>query len=324
MGILDRLFSRKTGPRTPRSEPDQSPSSASEDDGLGAGSPLPPRCPGNPGQTSGGRIEFSNGERSWTESFDLVTITADVLRSQGHEVVERGTWLELRPSAFVLQPQLVGFQALEKGGTQTLTTMDVRHAELIKDGLFEYQHSTGDDVTDSLAKGIESWAKVDLPVLLDVLRPKPKDCSMWEMKFPAKDGRPERTRRAVLGNVAYFAKHTTPPRAALSGQEGEGEHSFCNCCFLTRNFEAFRAQLEGDGYFGIRFYALREEDGTLGADCRVNGEDYEPGIEALRSYVATWPGEGFEFRKQYVFIHTIAATNAVSLDGDCAARVGRE
>ncbi len=40
----------------------------------------------------------------------------------------------------------------------------------------------------------------------------------------------------------------------------------------------------------------------------VNGEDYEPGMESLRSYVGTWPGAGIEFRKQYVFIHTTATS----------------
>jgi hypothetical protein len=43
---------------------------------------------------------------------------------------------------------------------------------------------------------------------------------------------------------------------------------------------------------------MRDEDGTPGADCRINGEDYESGMEALRSYVATWPEAGLEFRKQ--------------------------
>ncbi len=49
---------------------------------------------------------------------------------------------------------------------------------------------------------------------------------------------------------------------------------------------------------------MRDESGAPGADCRINGEDYEPGMEALRAYVATWPGAGVEYRKQYVFLHT--------------------
>ena len=36
------------------------------------------------------------------------------------------------------------------------------------------------------------------------------------------------------------------------------------------------------------------------ADCRVNGDDFEPGAIALRAYATTWPDAGYEFRKQYV------------------------
>jgi hypothetical protein len=103
-------------------------------------------------------------------------------------------------------------------------------------------------VAQSLTKGIESWASVDLPVLSDALQSEPATCSVLQMAFPAKDGAPPRVRRAVLGNVAYFAKQPAPA-AGAGGAEGgseECDHSFCNCCFLTRNFEAFRWQLEGE------------------------------------------------------------------------------
>jgi hypothetical protein len=40
------------------------------------------------------------------------------------------------------------------------------------------------------------------------------------------------------------------------------------------------------------------------ADCRVNGEDWSAGAEALRAYVTRWPDRGFEFRKQYVVIQS--------------------
>jgi hypothetical protein len=296
MRIVDRLFGRAST--------------------LGAQAPgqltpapwAPPRCPGNPGKTLAGRLELTNSQRSWTESFHLISIAGGVLRARGHEVVEHATWLEFRPSGFILQPLLVEIHLLEKGGMQTLTTIDTWHPELIKAGLFEYQHSTGDDVVESLTRGFEGWESVDLPVLLDSLRQKPERCTLWEMTFPAKDGAPARTRRAVLGNVAYFAEH--PPAAVATtcdeGAQGECEHPFCNCCSLTRNFEALRSQIEADGCFGIRFYAMRDKDGKPGADCRINGEDHGAGMEALRSYVATWPGTGFQFRKQYVFLHTVA------------------
>jgi hypothetical protein len=69
---------------------------------------------------------------------------------------------------------------------------------------------------------------------------------------------------------------------------------------------AFQALLETDDFYGIRFYAMRDADGNPQADCRVNGEDWEPGAAALREYVAKWPERGFEFRKQYVVLQTVA------------------
>lgn len=42
-----------------------------------------------------------------------------------------------------------------------------------------------------------------------------------------------------------------------------------------------------------------------GRSVDVNGHDFEPGAAALREYVKTWPGAGFEFRKQYVVLHCL-------------------
>jgi hypothetical protein len=304
MTLFDRLFGRKTVVSRPVSHsagtsntpPGQVPPPISE---------RPAKCRANPGKTVGGRITFTRGEQSWTETFNVVEIAAMVLRGRGHEVIQHEGWLELGANGFLLQPLMTEIQLLDNG-VHTLTTVDVRHPRLVPDGLFEYQHSTGDDVVSSVRAGFESWESVDLAVLLDALRPRPEKCSMWEMKFPAKGGTPERTRCAVLGSVAWFAQQPAEPSSTSCtvDAKAEGEHALCTCCFLTRNFEAFRAQLEGDEYFGIRFYAARDQDGTPGADCRINGEDYEPGMVALRSYVSTWPGSGFEFRKQYVFVYT--------------------
>src|SRR5690348_11923615 len=79
-------------------------------------------------------------------------------------------------------------------------------------------------------------------------------------------------------------------------------HDFCPCCFLTNSMETFKGMLEGEGFFAIRFYAVRDAEGQAQADCRVNGEDFEAGKQALLKYVEKWPAAGFEFRKQYVII----------------------
>ena len=268
----------------------------------------PPKCPGNPGEIVEGQVQFSSGDRRWTESFHVVRTLATVLRSRGHDLVEHAAWLELRPSGLTLRPLLADIELLEKGGVHTMTTIDVRHPDMIANGLFEYQHASRAGVVESLTKGFEDWEAIDLPVLLDAQRAHPTQCTLWTMTFPAKHGMPARTRRAVLGSVSYFAERPSMDVGAGQGDETEeAAHAFCNCCLLTRNFEAFRHLIEGEGSFAVRFYAMRDKDDHPGADCRINGEEYEPGKAALRSYVSTWPEAGFEFRKQYIFVHTVTA-----------------
>jgi hypothetical protein len=298
MGFFDRWRKSQPGAAPPR---DSEPASTG-----------PPKCEGNPGRAVSGNVAFSNDERSWTEHFDVVAAAADVLGERGHQLIRHETWLELRPSGFVLQPLLVELRPVDGGGVQTLTTVDVRHPELIPGGLFEFQHSTGDDTAASIRRGFEGWEEIDLPVLLDALRVEPEKCTLLVISLPAKDGRPARTRRAVLGGVAWFAAQQPPTEAAEHPATGEEDgHSFCGCCFLTRSHEAFRDLMEGDDCVGLRFYAMRDDDGAPGADCRVNGLDFEAGTQALRRDVEKWPGSGFEFRKQYVLLHTVGIERLV-------------
>jgi len=273
----------------------------------------PPLCKSNPGICVEGKVALTRGDRSWTEQFNTVTLAASALQARGFAVHTEKTWLVHEDSGFVLLPQLVELQPLEDGGMRTVTTMQTNHFDLAPDGLFEYQHSTGDNVADSICKGFDLWAQGDFPPLIDALRPKPQVCTMLELTFPAKDGAPARVRRATLGPVAHYM---SSPAATNEGSDrtadtlGQGEagdaHPFCPCCLLTQSFEAFRELIEGDGVYGLRLYAMRDAEGTPQADCRVNGDDWEKGAQALRDYVTTWPEAGFEFRKQYVVLHTLA------------------
>jgi len=81
------------------------------------------------------------------------------------------------------------------------------------------------------------------------------------------------------------------------------------CCTKLWDVEpaapSFKPLVAGDGFFAIRMYAMRGEDGSVAADCRVNGQEFEEGKAALRRYVSTWPQAGFEFRKQYVVLQTL-------------------
>ena len=132
------------------------------------------------------------------------------------------------------------------------------------------------------------------------------------MSFPEKDGKPAFSRRAVLGPVTHLVEHPEvygESKTAEAEGAGRGEHcethAFCPCCLLTKSFETFKELIEDSAFYGLRLFASRDEQGLPQADCRVNGDDWETGAEALRKYVTTWPHAGFEFRKQYVVLHTI-------------------
>jgi hypothetical protein len=63
--------------------------------------------------------------------------------------------------------------------------------------------------------------------------------------------------------------------------------------------------MKTEGFFGIRLLASRDDDGLIEADFRINGEEWEPGKEALCAYAATWSPAGLEMRKQYVVVQTL-------------------
>jgi Family of unknown function (DUF6348) len=263
--------------------------------GFGKKLPAPNKRPTNPGLGPTGKLTLSSGGRNWTEEVDLVRAAAEALAKHGHSVKNHATWLQHPASGYSILPQLAGVQLLDGGGMRTVTTVQVNHAALAPDGIFEYQHATGDKLVESVFNGLDQWVQTDFVALLDAARGKAEKCTEMRLSLPAKDGKVTKVRRAVLGPVSHFAQ--SPP--AVTTPE---EHPFCACCLLTRSFEAFKDLFQGDGFFGLRLYAARDQNGAPAADCRVNGDDFPAGIEALRRYAATWPAAGFEFRKQYVVL----------------------
>jgi len=269
---------------------------------------VPDLLPSNPGTSVSGKVGFSNAQRSWGEQYNVVTLLASVLRDRGDTVEQEDSWLVHTASGFVLMPRLVELRPLQNGGAQTTATIQVHHPALVPGGVFEYQHSTGDSVEASLRQGFDQWAQMDFVALLDALQPKPENCTTLRLAFPAKNGRPAYTRRAVLGPITHYAKkpeiYESPPAINSAGEKCE-IHEFCPCCLLTKSFDTFKVLLEGSAFYGIRLFASRDAEGVAMADCRVNGEDWQKGAEALQKYVATWPDAGFEFRKQYVVLQTV-------------------
>ncbi len=275
-----------------------------------------PAADPDPGISLEDEVDFAYGtSRTWDDESNVARVGARrTLEDLGYSVGFRGRWLEHPESGFRFRPKLLDYETLDDGRVQTVSVIQSVHQTLVPDGVFEYQHSTGDTLEDSIQEGYERWAQMDLVVLLDALREEPEECTILKMSFPAKEDAPALQRRMVLGPVEHMAAKVSSQVDSEGSDEGDqDEHEpFCSCCFLMQNFEAFDLLVESDEFCGIRFYAMRDSNGEAMADCRVNGEDYEEGAASLRKYVQKWPGRGFEARKQYVVLQSVEASDDAS------------
>ena len=256
------------------------------------GAPEP--CAANPGVGTVAEIAYATEDRTRSENVDLVTLAAAAFDKEGYETINQLTWVEHPASGFAILPQFVSLRPREAGGVNTVTTMQVNHPRLLPQGLFEFQHGWGENAADSIANGFRKWVEMDFATLLDALRADPQVCLPLMLEIADAT----RKRRALLGPIVHYMKH---PDADVPTEE----HSFCHCCLLTKSYEALRPLIEGDELFGLRLFVARDAEGKVAADCRINGEDFQPGAEALAEYAQSWPPRGYEFRKQYVILQTV-------------------
>lgn len=277
----------------------------------------------NPGGSPAGHLRFEGEDgETYLEPFDLVQTLAAVLAGLGHRAHAYDTgWIEIGDDGLFVFPQLVDFTELDGGTLRTASTIQCNHPRLFPQGLFEYQHATGETFDEAVQRGFDQWARTDLLALLDATRDEPQACMSMRMQFGGEDGSPRRERRIVFGPIAHFGRaQQAEAAAARAGEraadadetdESGDEHDFCPCCLFTNSLEAFRPLLEDQGLFALRLFASRDhEDGECQADCRVNGEDWPQGLDGLCDYAATWPsapGQTLEFRKQYVIVQDAPA-----------------
>lgn len=234
------------------------------------------------------------GERD--EFIDLIKILSEELKALGrphsvidHVIIDRETRLEFAP-------QIVSFRPAVDLSMHMSTIIDIRHVGAFPEAIYEYQHSHGPTGVEAVRKGFRQWFEIDLPALLDALRDEPLDC--MALSIPKADGQ---KRRAVLGPV--HLRLGIREDGSSAADEPEAEHDrFCPCCFLIQSKDAFQPVIEDPRPQAIRMFAVRHDDGSFEADCRVNGEDFEPGKQALLQFAQSWLGTGLETRKQYVIL----------------------
>jgi hypothetical protein len=246
-------------------------------------------------------IEPARGDAANDEAVDeaLLAHLDAALRREGRAPTPTGSGLGL-PSGIHVAIEWLETHDTANGGKRTVTRTFATHADAFAQGLCEYQHGNGPTFDDAIATALDQWVRMDLAALEDALQPVPTLCTLLEFEPGHALGHPTRARQVVFGPVAHLA----PPGASAEDPAyvGAGEHAFCPCCLFTRSLEAFAPVLAREGFSGIRLFAARHADGTVAADCRVDGGDFADALEPLKSYASTWPGTGLEFRKQYVVV----------------------
>lgn len=256
--------------------------------------PCVPEC--NPGIGSHASLVHA-GDVGRTERLDLVEILSGTLSQHElrHSIQDR--WLVL-DKGLMLHPQRVSFELLDDGRVHTVTTVSVCHPVHMPSGLFEYQHTTAETATDAVAKGFDSWVRLDLTTLREAVH---DDCGerrlFVEFDVPGTVTAAPFKRRVIFGDTMHYVRNRD--------LRPEDEHPFCPCCLFTESSDAFKPLIESDEFVGLRLFASRSDPGDAQADCRANGVDWPDGAEALVRYAAGWRDRGLEFRKQYVVIRTM-------------------
>jgi hypothetical protein len=248
--------------------------------------PKAPRAgenPANPGIGSVANWTFTNGQRTWQEPMNLLTTLERLLnergrivRVEGDVVIDVESQLSLRPLLSNMQPG--------QNGTSTSTTIEIKHPTRILSPIFEYQHSAGPNLEESLIAGFRQWHDTDFVTLVDGMREKADNC----MELSVNE------RRITLGPLIHGRQLDVP--------RDDGDHPPCPCCLFTKTRDAYESLINSPGFHALRLYAALGPNGQPIADCRLNGEDYPAGKNALIEYARTWKRAGVESRKQYVLI----------------------
>ena len=226
----------------------------------------------------------------------MAALLADLLGRLGYTAERREETLLC--GGVTLSPQFISVDPIHPKGARTGSVIAYSHPRFGTLSPFEYQYASGEDITAAFTHGFESWADLDWRTILDALGTEPVHSQLMLKTFPgiAPDSGALH-RRIVLGPIS----HAVTESVSHAGPD----HDFCPCCLITQSFDAFSSLFETDAFYGIRLFAAREADGTVQADCRINGEDFDVGRNALRQYALTWPSRGFEYRKQYVIMQSM-------------------
>lgn len=180
-----------------------------------------------------------------------------------------------------------------KGNIHARLIIKTRHEGLFPDGIFEFAYGGGTDMESAIIDAAYRWIQSDFNTIHDLL------CTAKEHNHDGNkaDVVSMTPQGEVLGWEIVFGPLISTTIEGVKQKISQDE-------IFWRLFDVITEDLLGEkGIYPIKFFAIQNEKNEIDADCRLNGQDWQKGREALLEYIREWNLKDiFHWRKQYVIV----------------------
>ena len=236
----------------------------------------------------------------------IAYVLYEILEKKGWNVellngqYEDEKWIYVKDNGYYLFPLLIALSHDEDNGFKISATIQIHHKEIFPEGIFEYVYpqKQATDLTDGLFDLFKTWVDLDWETLADCLNL--KNSKYMSVEIELKDV----VKHIFYGSVLSYPNVDAEKLKAKGIDPDPYIDEFCPCCLFTNSMEAFDDQIKDtEKNYAIRLFAMKDANGEIKADCRINGEEYPQAEEYLKKYASTWKDcDIIKFRKQYVII----------------------
>lgn len=227
--------------------------------------------------------------------------------------------IEINPDTFVFTPL-----ELTIGGTMSQVeelrenvkaarlsiTLDHR---LFPGPIFEFVYGWGSSTKVATINAFERWIDSDFPVIHDFLADhKLENGHTSEVKIASNSGETgeQISWKGIIGPLLIFKGGEV-----VYDQENRNE-------IIKPLFEAITGDFLGRrGMYPIRCFMSKNSDQQIEVDCRVNGEEWKRGYDALVECCQRWEVQDYLFWKQYLLIYSLEGNLE---EGDLKAQLEKE
>lgn len=251
-------------------------------------------------------------KRSGDSDFLIAYALFGILQNRGWDVeildseIGNDKWIHVKDNGYSLLPALINFYSDENNEIKISATVQIHHKEVFPNGIFEYVYPQKkvENVIGGLFELFETWVNLDWRTLCDCL--KFEKSEFMSMRI---DLNKEKTqaKHVFYGPVLSYPNIDVEDAKAKGIDVDPYIDEFCPCCLFTNSMEAFVKQIKDTNQnYAIRLFAMKDPNGEVDADCRINGEEYPQAEEYLKKYAKTWKDcDIIKMRKQYVIIKNV-------------------